>query len=289
MRGPTSPNAHRRRRPQPGRGDRHHSIGELHDLGRDAVADREADHACSACDRAGGRAPRPSRPGASAPVAWAMSPTTVIEPLSERRVAILSCIGVRSWTSSITMCPKVRISSASFGLPLLRRLGPEHLAGVVEQGDVGRRPAHVVDRVGPWAVERLVLGVVEHAVGSQPQQAHRPEQVVQQLGRRQHRPHAIERRTDLRDRPHLVANLAGRHLVAAPRRRHRRPHLALDPAAGRVVATEAAARLLDDPDGVVGTQAARIPIGTGRRRLLEADARGRGWRCRPRRSCGRRP
>ena len=42
---------------------------------------------------------------AHAPVDWAMSPTTVIEPLSERRVSIRSCIGERSWASSTTMWP----------------------------------------------------------------------------------------------------------------------------------------------------------------------------------------
>ena len=53
-----------------------------------------------------------------------MSPTTVIEPLNERRVVILSCIGVRSCTSSITMWPYVRISSNSSILPCLPGLGP---------------------------------------------------------------------------------------------------------------------------------------------------------------------
>jgi len=40
-----------------------------------------------------------------APVDWAMSPTTVMEPLSDRRVSIRSCMGERSWASSITMWP----------------------------------------------------------------------------------------------------------------------------------------------------------------------------------------
>ena len=81
--------AHRGRRAQVGRGGRHHPVGELHDLGRDAVADRQPDRRATACGRAGGRARRPTSSGASGPVAWAMSPTTVSEPLSERRVAIL--------------------------------------------------------------------------------------------------------------------------------------------------------------------------------------------------------
>ena len=42
---------------------------------------------------------------AQAPVAWAMSPTTVIEPLSERRASMRSCMGERSWASSTTMWP----------------------------------------------------------------------------------------------------------------------------------------------------------------------------------------
>ena len=62
--------------------------------------------------------------GARGPVAWAMSPTTVIEPLRERRVTMRNCIGVRSCTSSTTMCPNVRISSVSSTLPLLRGRGP---------------------------------------------------------------------------------------------------------------------------------------------------------------------
>ena len=88
-----------------GRGGQHHLVGQRHDLGRDAVADAQADDPRRAAGRAGGAARRPSRSGARAPVAWAMSPTTVMRPLSERRATIRSCIGVRSWTSSITMWP----------------------------------------------------------------------------------------------------------------------------------------------------------------------------------------
>jgi hypothetical protein len=42
---------------------------------------------------------------AQAPVAWAMSPTIVIDPFSERRASIRSCIGDRSWASSTMMWP----------------------------------------------------------------------------------------------------------------------------------------------------------------------------------------
>ncbi len=43
--------------------------------------------------------------GAQYPVAWAMSPTSVIEPERERLPTILSSMGERSCTSSTTMCP----------------------------------------------------------------------------------------------------------------------------------------------------------------------------------------
>ena len=96
---------HRLGHPQARRRDRHHLVRQFHDLSRDAVADRQPDHPRRLAIGQVLRARRPSRSGASGPVAWAMSPTIVIDPFSERRVAILSCIGVRSCTSSITMCP----------------------------------------------------------------------------------------------------------------------------------------------------------------------------------------
>ena len=51
--------------------------------------------------------------GAHGAVAWAMSPTTVIDPASERRVSIRSCMGDRSWTSSTTMWPYLRSGSSA--------------------------------------------------------------------------------------------------------------------------------------------------------------------------------
>ncbi len=50
--------------------------------------------------------------GAQGPVACAMSPTTVMEPDSDRRASMRSCIGERSCTSSTTMWPKARMSSS---------------------------------------------------------------------------------------------------------------------------------------------------------------------------------
>ena len=108
--------------------------------------------------------------GAHGPVAWARSPTTVSEPLSERRATILSCIGERSCTSSTTMWPYVRISSALGDAPALPRHRAEHLAGVVEQGDVRGGPAHVGDVVGARAVEGGDLVVVEDVAAGEAQQ-----------------------------------------------------------------------------------------------------------------------
>jgi hypothetical protein len=43
--------------------------------------------------------------GAQLPVAWAMSPTMVMEPPRDRRPSMRSCMGDRSWASSTTMWP----------------------------------------------------------------------------------------------------------------------------------------------------------------------------------------
>ena len=43
--------------------------------------------------------------GARDPVDWARSPTTVIDPDSDRRASMRSCMGVRSCASSTTMWP----------------------------------------------------------------------------------------------------------------------------------------------------------------------------------------
>ena len=55
--------------------------------------------------------------GAQGPVACAMSPTTVMEPESERRASMRSCMGERSCTSSTTMWPKERMSSSAATSP----------------------------------------------------------------------------------------------------------------------------------------------------------------------------
>ena len=67
-----------------------------------------------------------------------MSPTTVIDPDSERRATIRSCIGDRSWASSTTTWPKVAglvVASGAGPAPGRAQQGP----GLVEQGDVARR------------------------------------------------------------------------------------------------------------------------------------------------------
>ena len=61
--------------------------------------------------------------GAHCPVDWAMSPTMVIDPDSERRLSMRSCMGDRSWASSTTMWPNMRTSSAPGSRR--RRTGPK--------------------------------------------------------------------------------------------------------------------------------------------------------------------
>ena len=96
--------AHRRRRARSGGGDGQHLGGQVHVRPRDAVADGQlgplAGTALGRCSRISSQFRC-----AHTPVAWAMSPTTVIEPLSERRSSMRSCIGDRSCASSTTMCP----------------------------------------------------------------------------------------------------------------------------------------------------------------------------------------
>ena len=160
------------------------------------------------------------------------------------------------------------------GLAGLRRPWPEHLAGVVEQRDVCGRPAHVFGRLGAGSVERLVLEVLERAVAasrSRPVDPNRSCSNCAGVNTGQTRSSAARvsgsARTSSRD-------LTRRDfLTAAPRRRHRRPDLALDPAPGRVVTAEAAPRLLHDADRVVGPAAADSPSGTGRRGPHEAAVR----------------
>ena len=110
------------------------------------------------------------------------------------------------------MWPYVRISSVSLIRPLPVRHRTEYVAGVVEQGDVGRRPAHVGDIVGSRSIQRLDLRLVEQVAGGQPQQRSRPEQVVEQLRRSQQRPHPLEGGADLRDTAQLLAQLASGHV-----------------------------------------------------------------------------
>ena len=74
-----------------------------------------------------------------------------------------------------------------------RRLDrPEQRVGLVDDRDVGVGPRRVRHVVGTGAVQQLLLVVVENAVGGRPHERTEPEEVVDQLGSRQHRPHPIE-------------------------------------------------------------------------------------------------
>ena len=51
---------------------------------------------------------------------------------------------------------------AVIDLAVFAQLRPEHVAGVIEQGDVSHRPAHIVDRFRPLTEQRQRLGFVEY-------------------------------------------------------------------------------------------------------------------------------
>ncbi len=138
---------------------------------------------------------------------------------------------------------------------VLAGLRAEHLAGVVQQRDISGRPPDVVDRFATWAVQRLVLALLQQPVRGQPHQAGRAEQVVQQLGRGQQRPQSLQCLADLGHRANVGTDLARRDFVTAPRRSHRRPALPLDPAAGGIVTPEPTSGVADDARCLARTEA----------------------------------
>ena len=171
-----------------------------------------------------------------------MSPTTVIDPDSDRRASMRSCMGERSCTSSTTMWPNERTSSSWRGLgpgPGKRRggqaLGPETrflgapLLGATRAapgsavrppaGGRGwcaprqsgrRRPPSTAPRRGRGcAVGR---GVVTSSGSRMPlpggrQQRAGAQQIVQQLMRGQARPHAVQRLGHLRGAPQALGQV----------------------------------------------------------------------------------
>ena len=74
--------------------------------------------------------------------------------------------------------------------------GPQQLEGLVEQRDVVVGEHDLGGVVEPLPGEQLPLVGLERLPGRGSQQARRSEQVVQQLTRRQDRPHALERLAD---------------------------------------------------------------------------------------------
>ena len=94
-----------------GRGDREQAGGDLHDLGRRPVVDRQGDE--RGPESCWGTCASTSAQEASAPgrLAWPGSPTSVIEPDGQRRASMRHCIAVRSCASSTSTCPNVRGSS----------------------------------------------------------------------------------------------------------------------------------------------------------------------------------
>ncbi len=144
------------------------------------------------------------------------------------------------------MCPYVRISSASSILPALAGAGPEDLPSVVEQGDVGRGPADVLDALGPWPMEGADLRLGQRAGGGEVQQSRRAEQVVEQLSGRERRPHPLEGGADVGQGAEGLAHVGGGDRLPPPGGGQRGEHFALDEPPPGVVAPEASPGCLDD-------------------------------------------
>ena len=124
--------------------------------------------------------------------------------------------------------------------------GTEEGPGLVEQGGIGLRPDDGVHVRGAGAVERRQLVVAQPLRPGQLQQRLRAEQVVEELGRREQRPHPLERDAHLLGVARAVADLVDRELLAR-RARQGGEQLALDEAAAGVVTAVAATGRLHDP------------------------------------------
>ena len=129
--------AHRRRRAQLRRDLRQQPGGELDHLGGHAEA--AVEHLDVRVGLARGAAARPSQSlVAHGVVPWAMSPSTVAEPVEQRRPTARSCIGERSCASSRTTWPRLGVRST-------------RSAASSTQHGVGERPARRRrDRAAAW-------------------------------------------------------------------------------------------------------------------------------------------
>ena len=160
----------------------------------DAVADGELGPARRPRGRAAGASTSSQSAWAQAPVDWAMSPTTVIEPLSDRRVehAQLHRREVLGLVDHDVAVGAHLVVVAAGRLRPRRR--PEQGPGLVEQRHVVDGPRDVVDRRRPGAVQG---GDAPRRQQVRPpaerEQAAGAEEVVEQLGRGEHRPHPLER------------------------------------------------------------------------------------------------
>ena len=91
----------------------------------------------------------------------------------------------------------------------LAELRSEYVGGVVEQRHVAGGPPDLGDGLGPRPEERERLALVERAAGGELEQSLRSEQVVQQFGGGEHRPHAIERLARLGGAAEHILHIAG--------------------------------------------------------------------------------
>ena len=244
---------HRHRRTQRRRGDRHHPVREFHDLAGDAVADRQPDD------------PRRLAIGKVVehvvPVGRSERPGCLREVADDRHRSVEGAasghleLHRREVLDLVDDDVTVRADLVGVvDLAVAAGLGAEHVAGVVEQGDIGRSPPHVVDRLRTRTEQRQRLGFVEHAASGELEQRLRPEQVVQELGRREQRPHPVECLADLRGSPEGVLHRQRTDLRVVEARGERRPQLVLDELASAVVATEATTSSPDDPRRLLGSQ-----------------------------------
>ena len=121
-------------------------------------------------------------------------------------------------------------------LCLPSRSSTQNGAGFIQQGRVRRRPVHIVSRIAPRAEQGVHLIGGEAPIGG-PYKSPRPEQVVQQLGRGEDRPHPLQRLAHSQLAPDPLAHRLGIE-INPTRGNQRLVELGLHEPAGRVVGPE---------------------------------------------------
>ena len=131
-----------------------------------------------------------------------MSPTMVREPLRLRREIMRSSIGER-----ILGFVHADVAIGADGvLGTVRRPVSQPGSGFVEQRHILEAPHHLIGVTAARTMQQLDLGRAEPTGRGRPQQSLRSEEIVEEVGGAEHRPHPFQRLPDLQSVAKLLAN-----------------------------------------------------------------------------------